>query len=239
MKYLKCGCFILVYVLVLYCLAFRYCNKQQVIINPSLASNPWYMVDTKSPAFDAACSGLTCEVYLSSAIVEPDKYTQLIRLIETAPAKSTINLHLSGTGGYIDPAINLYNAIALSKAEINTTIDGPVYSAHAYIAMLGKHVTIAPGVLFMFHLPAVLSPITKENELPSEICKLSIGAHDRGQDSYKKCMDGNAAWSIVSDKLLKERVYPYLTKPEVSRMKQGYDIYINGDEMKQRLLKHK
>lgn len=191
--------------------------------------------DIKTDDYTTHCENNVCTVYLSEAIAQPIKYRELVKLIESAPKGTVIDMHLSGRGGSTDTVISLYNAIKLSKAEVNTVVDGMTYSSHSYLSMFGKHITIAPGTAFLFHAPAVAGGDTGEYQLMIANCEKSRGSADRGQDGYKKCIDYTESYLKVFDRIVQDKLKPYLTPKEISDMEEGYDVYIDGEDMRQRI----
>lgn len=192
---------------------------------------------SEATRYSVVCNEVTnvCDVHFSGIIGPQDKYRGLYELIENAPAGSKIRLHLYGVGGYVDTVIHLYNSINASKAEIDTIIEGPVYTAHAMIAMMGHHIIVSDASFFMFHLPAIFDPNRAENVLPEQVCIYSLGDKDRGQDAYKKCMDASAAESKIINDMLNNTSYKYLTLEELQRVKEGYDVYVYAEDMRARL----
>lgn len=190
------------------------------------------------PAYLISCipNDTVCNVYLTTKIEVPDRYLSVIALIEEAPAGSTVNLHLIGNGGEMSTVNYFYNAIKESKADVNTIIEGPVYSAHAFIAMFGTHVISKDTGGLMFHLPAAIDPNTKEAIIPTKAkCFLYKGKKDRGQDLVKKCESYADAEAKIYDKIFEDKIYPYMTADEKKRMSEGHDIMISGQEMNRRL----
>lgn len=181
------------------------------------------------------CQGPICNVYLSSSIGEESNYIDLYSLIENAPEGQTIRIHLSGNGGQMSAVYHLANAIAQSKAEIDTIVEGPVYSAHAFITMLGHKIIIMPNSQFLFHLPGVQIDKNNGAVLPDQSCILFLGKTDRGQDLMQKCLDLNRGEQAIFDRMFKVYIAPFLTTDEQIRVYQGYDVYIDGLEMQKRI----
>lgn len=189
----------------------------------------------KNAAYTMHCTATTCDVYFTNKIYNETIYQELYTLLQYPGSVSKVYFHLSGLGGDVSSIIRLANAIATSKVEVDTVIEGPVYSAHAFIAMLGKHKTIMPYAFFMFHSPGMYSN-TGNVYTTTEYCKRAMaGLKDRGQDAVAKCLAG----VVVEDKLFYDMfdkyVAPYLTSGEVKAIKDGYDVYITGDVMGSRL----
>lgn len=204
--------------------------------------NPWYQTAGNPKFYQVSCFASTCEVFFTSSIGEQSNYLELARLLETAPKDSTINIHLAGTGGSTDTVIYLGNAVKMSKAEVNTIIDGPVYSAHAYLSLLGHKITIGPNVFFMFHSPAqgLKSPsggvvfITMDQS-----CEMERGNVDRGRSAMDKCVLGNNYYKKAIQRYFDTFGSGYITDKNLADINNGYDVYISGEEMQQRIDKKK
>lgn len=184
------------------------------------------------------CTGNTCEVYLGDSIDGQASYENLYKLLETADAGTVVNLHMSGYGGRVDTISRLANVISLSKAEVNTIIEGPVYSAHAVIGMFGKHIKLTPFAFFMFHCPGVYLDdgriLTME-----EACSTSKGQFDRGQDAYVKCMQNAEQQEAIFHGIMNAYINKFLTKQEIKDILDGKEVYITSKDMEKRINGHK
>lgn len=173
-------------------------------------------------------------IFLSDSIGDNNNYLELIKAIEVAPEKSTIKLHLAGYGGNLDTTVHLINAIERSKANVEIVVEGPVYSAHAFLSMVGNKREISANSLLMFHLPAV----SINGEYVSDtnvICSGEKEKKDRGQSAYTKCINQMNTLNKVFDRIVSRYVYPYLTKSEIEDYKAGKDVYVDGIEMQRRI----
>ena len=185
------------------------------------------------------CNGeLRCDVYLSDSIENSEKYIELYKLINTAPSNSVIFMHLSGYGGHMDTVLRLANCYEHTNAKIISIVEGPVMSAHGFIAMLANNIVIADHSIFLFHLPAY-QKIDKNGklignpELYREFCRKQKGT-DRGINNVQKCLGVSKQMDIVYQNLFNKYVYPYMTKKEREKMLKGYDVIIQGNEMRKR-----
>lgn len=194
---------------------------------------------SKTAAYEYTCKDYICEVYFTDIIQDDSEYIGLFNMIEHANKISIINIHLSGYGGQVQTMFHLANVILRSKAQVNTIVEGPVYSAHAFIAMLGHNITVMPNTLLMFHEPAILDPNTKDYVTLEEYCLNKVGHKDRGQDAYWKCKEDSEIYMHLSDQFFSEYVYPYLSKIEIIRIQQGYNVTILGTEMIKRIARVK
>jgi len=185
--------------------------------------------------YEYSCAHNICNVYLTDTIEDDSNYLGLYKLIVESPKNTVINIHLSGYGGDVSTVVHLANAIQESKAEVDTIVEGNVFSAHAFIAMLGKHIYIQPNVLLLFHIPAVQDPKTGENITMNQLCLYYKGYKDRGQDAYLKCLEDSAAYNNMFNTLVSKYVFPYLTSNEIIRFNDGWNINVQGSDMSNRL----
>lgn len=191
--------------------------------------------------FNAVCNNnrSRCDVYLASDIVDQGKYNQLYYLIESAPANGVIYMHLQGNGGHMSTVMRLRGVYGISRAKIVSVVEGPVYSAHAFIAMLSNKLIIMPNTLFLFHMPAYQRFDDRGRPIGGPLmykvyCNTMRGT-DRGVNARLKCLQDSAQENNMYLNLFRETVFPYLTPNEINRMLKGEDIMINGSEMAKRL----
>lgn len=219
-------------ILFLIYLGYVYWNKNQSI--------PTTTVKDTDPPYLYSCNpnGLQCEVYLSSTIWDQAKYRQIFLLIENSPSTQDINIHLAGNGGDMNSVVYFYNAIKKSKSKVTMVVEGPVYSAHAFLSMVGTSIDIADGSFFMFHKPAVYNSKINEFVSPLLICKVLYGKKDREQDLVKKCEDRMNNEGYIYTKIFESTFYKYLTKDEIDNINKGDDIFIKSDDMRKRINNH-
>jgi hypothetical protein len=171
----------------------------------------------------------TCHVYLKTEIQGPDAYVDVEYLLDTSGADKTIYVHLRGHGGAVEGAIALVNAMRNSEANVVTVVEGPVYSAHAFLAMAGKQIIVRYPSSFMFHIPA-----NGEGKSGDAICDGQTGV-DRGQDVHQKCLDYSHSLDRQFEYLYTLLVKPYLTDKENEKYHEGWDVYVQGNELAKRI----
>ncbi len=180
------------------------------------------------------CNGKVCQVYFSDSISGPEDYVQLANQLAMADKETTINIHLIGNGGRADTIAYLTNVINSSKAKVVMHVDGNVFSAHAMIAFSGDELKISPLSYFLFHYPAAMDPLTKEYVPPASICNYYRGL-DRGISSKDKCLEEMKVEQIIYNTFFYTKIAPYLTKEEIKRYNEGYEVLITGVEMQKRV----
>lgn len=186
------------------------------------------------------CTYSRCDIYISSAIYQPDAYAEIYKVIETADKNQVIYLHLSGEGGDFRTVYRFADAINNSNSHVYTSVEGNALSAHAYIALLGEKVKISANSAFLFHVMGI--KVSKEGDTliyNKDICVLRAGHMDRGQDSIKKCEDLVQSDLNIFDSFFNKYNAPYFTQKEKSDLYAGYDVIISGQEMAKRLANKK
>lgn len=187
------------------------------------------------PPFTGECNRLsstTCTLYLSSTIESEDTYIPLYKIFSDLTKDDKIVLHLSGSGGSAAALLRLVHVIKSSGAELTVYVDGPVASAHAFLAIQANQLIAAPHTYFLFHRVALGSGETIE-----ETCEAEKGKLDRGLDKKAKCITNLTTEMKIIDDILAKYAGTVLTKSELSRMAKGEDVIILGAEIQKRINK--
>lgn len=173
-------------------------------------------------------SDIVQDVYLPDTLGSNDDYLVLIKTINDLRPEQTLRLHIAGYGGQVDTLVHIINAIENSKGTVDTIVEGPVYSAHAVLATVGKHMYVSSRSLFMFHAPAI--KLGEEYVLPSVVCQAVTGL-DRGQSARQKCEDSMKYNKAIFDSIAAKYVFKHLTKQQIKDYNNGRDVYLTSDEM--------
>lgn len=181
-----------------------------------------------------AKNGSNYEVFLSDGIAHPIAYLDLATLLATAETTDTVTIHLQGRGGDAMTILYFYNIIQRTKATVVMSVEGEVLSADAFIAFAGHKLVIDPLTVFMFHYPAVFDSTIGEYVLPSSICKKTVG-RDRGIPNSINCLAESRAFNKNMTAFFNAKVAPLLTKQEKAMYYAGYQIYITGADMTNRI----
>jgi hypothetical protein len=166
----------------------------------------------------------TTEIRLDNEIGSPDLYKDITQILSSAGYYDPVNFHLVGTGGRVDAALLLINNIQASKAQVNMIVEAPVYSAHAYIAVSGKTLTMRPYTYMMFHYSSVLNLD----------CSEATGT-DRGVSNKEHCEMYKSTDLYNNNKVVMG--LPLLTNQEKFMIMTGHDVYITSDEFYHRVNK--
>lgn len=164
----------------------------------------------------------TYDVYMSNSIGSTDTTIELIHLLKKTKWGDTITFHLAGYGGQVDTVAEIVNAANKSKANLVILVEGPVYSGHAYLAVL------LPGKLhvdkysyLMFHYSSILN----------DDCSSKKG-FDRGVSEVEHCTMFRDAHTKMFNKMLDAS--KYLTQKEKTAILLGHDVYLHPEDIAKR-----
>ena len=157
-------------------------------------------------------AGFSYTFHLKGDIKGPEQYVEWIDIINNTTENDTITIHINTPGGDVTTALELMNALKMSKAFINMVISGQCCSAGTMLMTCGHSFVIDEFCTFMFHNYSG-GTFGKGNEMHSQI-------------SFEK------KWS---ENLMK-KIYKDLLKPaEIKRLLEGQDYWMTSEEVGVRL----
>lgn len=152
-------------------------------------------------------------VYLNDEIQESFNYNELTFKLDTASEAETFYIYINTPGGLLDAAIMLVASLNETKAKTVAILSGMVASAGTIVALACKEVVARPHLSFMIH-------------------NYSGGLHGKGHELK--------AHQSFNDKELPRafgQFYKgFLTEDEISKVIDGQDIWLNADEVTERVL---
>ncbi len=158
-------------------------------------------------------AGMVHNFYIYNEITEADNYVDLITVLDTANENDQVNLYLNTPGGSLSATLSIIHAINRSQATVTAIADGDVHSAGTLIFLAAPNRSIMPYANFMFH-----DASSGVNGKVSEITK--------NLEASKKLLT-----QINSD-----IYYPYLSEEEIDDVLSGRDLWLDANEMYQRIL---
>jgi len=161
--------------------------------------------------YDQSLTSSLLTFYLSSEIVEPEHYVEMIHRIRNAGVHDLIYIILNTRGGQLDTGIQLINAMNASPATVTTVLDGECHSLGTLIFLSGDEFVINDHGLMMFH-------------------NFSGGVEGKGNEQAAQ-LGATIKWFA---KLMKKIYYPFLSKDEIERLLRGEDIWMDSDETRTR-----
>lgn len=170
----------------------------------------------------------SCDIYLGDTIGSAQSYIEVAQVLDTADKEDTITFHLQGYGGYVDGATFLYSHMKSTDATVITSVEGPVYSAHAFLGVAGDRIKVQDTALFMFHRGSLYNQ-------EKSLCYASAGTKDRRKDAYQKCVDYLHSSSDHVVKLFSRTVKNALTTDQWNAVLDGDDVYLTAEEVRENL----
>lgn len=166
-------------------------------------------------------------IRLETEITALENYRDIERALQEATYGDTITFHLAGYGGSLLTEQSLSSNIQRTRAITIMVVNAPVYSAHAYLAVSGDHIIMAPHSFLMFHAAA-----TGDGNLISQRdCKSEVGMN-RGVPNSEHCEADKRAM-MRSEQVGLEGL-KYLTRAEKDRLYTGNDVYLFPEDIEAR-----
>ena len=155
------------------------------------------------------------EFYLSGDIDQPQEYIEWYDIIRSASQNDIIKIYINSSGGDLFTAIQFMRVLQETDATISVSVEGACMSAATLIFLQGHQFEVSPHSMFMFH-------------------NYSSGVMGKGGEMYDR-LSHEKGWS---EKLMRDVYADFLTDDEITSILGSKDIWMDGDEIIERL-KHK
>lgn len=164
--------------------------------------------------YDQLVSRRIQHYYISSAIVEPHLYVEMIQKIQTANPDDVIYIHLNTPGGHLDTGVQIINAMQSSNAHVIVSIEGNCHSLGTLIFLAADEFVVHDNCLMMIHT-------------------YSGGMFGKGHEQESQLK----ATTLWFNTLAKKLYIPFLTHDEFERVVKGEDLWFQSAEIRNRLSK--
>lgn len=162
------------------------------------------------------------DVRMKDEIKGTDSVKRITKVLQEAGYGDKVIFHIAGFGGVVDSVALIINNIKATKAYVVMSVEAPVYSGHAFLALFGHELKVSPYAFLMYHS-------TSGVDID---CSKETGT-DRGQPTKDKCEAyKNANLTLFSNMLVDA---PILTKYEKIRIMQGHDVYVQPSDVETRI----
>lgn len=165
-----------------------------------------------SPKLAAIPLGILYKIYLYGPIEDPYSLVEAVDVIENAQETDRVELHIATPGGCVDAAITLIHAINRCKATVVGFADATVASAGVPIFLSCHSYVLTPYCTFMVH-------------------DGSYGSMQKTNEQFKHVISVRK----LLKKLYEETLYPVFDKGEIEEILDGKDLYVDCDEMLERI----
>lgn len=160
----------------------------------------------------------TYDINLKNEIKGSNTLLHIVQALQNAKPGDTVVFHLVGVGGQVDSVLLLINNIKLSKAYVIMSVEGPVYSGHAYLATYGDELKMSTYSFLMFHSSTIVNLD----------CSKETG-YDRGVSNVEHCEAYKQANLRISTEFVLD--VPLLTQFEKLQILTGHDVYIYPEDL--------
>jgi ATP-dependent protease ClpP protease subunit len=177
-------------------------------------------LDTEAPATPKEAEdqqkekkGKVYTICLFGKIVAPEQYINILEMLGNVTEKDIVIFKINSPGGRLDTMVQIINAIKDSKARTIAEVY-TAYSAAGFITMACKQIVVKQHATMMIHSfqTGTSGDIT---QMKNEI------------DFFKK----------MNDQMLTDTFKGFLTSQELEMVKNGKEIWLYEDEIKERLTK--
>lgn len=151
---------------------------------------------------------------LNEDIKEPSFYNEVLDRIDRLTENDHLVVEIDTNGGNIDGAIAIMDAIENTQAEVIGVIKNKAYSAGSAIALTCPTLNISPNTRMMIH-SFTAGYFGKDNELEANFEFNQKYLHNFMGNTYKY----------------------FLTEKEISELFAGKDIWLDADQVLERLEK--
>ena len=152
--------------------------------------------------------------YISGAIEEPAKYTDMVHRIRTAGPNDTVHIHLNTPGGLVSTGVQLISALRACQGHVVTHLEGEACSMGALLFLTADEMVVYDDSLLMFH-------------------NYSGAAFGKGHE-LTSTVEATNKWYT---KLANTVCTPFLTDYEMKNIFAGADLWMLSDEVETRLKK--
>jgi len=157
-------------------------------------------------------TGQLHEFYLSGPVLDPEEYIDWFDTIRNASEADTIRIYINSPGGDLYTTLQFLRVMSESEATIVTSVEGACMSAATMIFLHGDIKEVTPHSLFMFH-------------------NYSAGVFGKGGEMYDQ-LQFERKWS---ENFMRAVYADFLTEAEIQSMMHNKDIWMDSEEVVQRL----
>lgn len=158
----------------------------------------------------------TYHIRIDRDIEEVSRFQEEILQIRQATENDRVHLYINSNGGYLSTLGSILSAIEQSSATICCELELDAHSAASFIFLSGDEFIISDNASMMIH------------ELQGGVGGTTANT--------KKQVDHLAK---QNEKLIRKYYKHFLTKEEIENVLKGQEIYLDADEIMERLKKRK
>lgn len=152
------------------------------------------------------------DVFLDSDITEPHDYRDFLAILFSSMPDDSINIYINSNGGHLDTALAIVEGLKCTKAHAMAVIIGACHSAASIIALHCHEIVVLDNAYSMIHTASFGAVGNTGN----------VKAHT--EFTIKQV-----------ETLLNETYEGFLTKDELTKVKNGVELWFDASEIRRRL----
>lgn len=185
-------------------------NKE---VKPTVDKNLLSLLGANTcPMYSGKALATLHSIYISGDIQSPENYTDAFELIRACGENDVIKIHINSHGGDLFTAVQFMRVLKEAECSIICSVEGACMSAATLIFLAADQFEISDHSAFMFH-------------------NYSTRMAGKGGELYDS-ITFDRKWS---EGMLKTEYEGLLTEEEIDSVLNNKDIWLNADEMGDRL----
>ena len=201
----------------------------------TLINEPLKVVDTDL--------GKRVDYYLVGEVGFIEDYIDFLRAVDSCRAGDEIIIHINNYGGYVDTAINIYDALIKTEANVKASIEGMCASAASMIMLAANEWEIMPHATVMVHAWTDWI-VGKWHEIKAKYHYSEAKMEPQFEEIYKDfltpeeikaCLDGKDYWFDAEETIKRLEAYTKESNEKqraVQEVTSKYEKIINAEIQK-------
>lgn len=167
---------------------------------------------TGNKTFTTEFRGVRYDYYLTGAIGDPEEYLDLCNILRSASPQDEVVIRFNTPGGQVRTGNMIINAIEESQANVIGFIESDCGSMGTYIFLACHSWGVSEAAEFFAHT-------------------CTSGSYGKEHETYEQAV----FLRKQQHKLMRKRYSNFLTEEEIEKVISGSDVYLDADEILERL----
>jgi len=167
---------------------------------------------TGNKTFTTEFRGVRYDYYLTGAIGDPEEYLDLCNILRSASPQDEVVIRFNTPGGQVRTGNMIINAIEESQANVIGFIESDCGSMGTYIFLACHSWGVSEAAEFFAHT-------------------CTSGSYGKEHETYEQAV----FLRKQQHKLMRKRYSNFLTESEIEKVISGSDVYLDADQILERL----
>lgn len=152
-------------------------------------------------------------IFLDSDIDDPQMYRDFISILFNAGEDDIVNIFINSNGGHLSTTLSIVEGLKYTRAHVTAILIGACHSAASIITMYCHEVIVMESAHSMIHTASF------------------------GYSGNTGNIKAHTVFNVdMIEKLLHETYEGFLTKDELIKIKDGVEIWLDADGIRQRMV---